>query len=103
MFKGLGRTTFSPKPAGAAPPLADSSVAVIEETPAPPPLKPRELAKTPDPAVLKYETLKRQIHIQLVDRLDLNRVGEMDPTTLRTEIRSAVEHLCDTEDPDLNR
>ncbi len=33
----------------------------------------------------------------------MNRVGEMDPKTLRNEIRSVVEHLCDTENPLLNR
>ncbi|MEJ7636938.1 MAG: CpaF family protein, partial [Singulisphaera sp.] len=41
--------------------------------------------------------------MQLVDRLDMNRVGEMDPTTLRSEIRGVVENLCDTENPLLNR
>ena len=41
--------------------------------------------------------------MQLVDRLDMNRVGEMDPKTLRDEIRGIVEHLCDTENPLLNR
>jgi len=41
--------------------------------------------------------------MQLVDRLDMNRVGEMDPTTLRSEIRGIVENLCDTENPLLNR
>jgi pilus assembly protein CpaF len=56
-----------------------------------------------DPVVEQYETLKRHIHIQLVDRLDMNRVSEMDPKTLRNEIRSIVEHLCDTENPLLNR
>src|SRR5881275_433577 len=41
--------------------------------------------------------------MRLVDRLDLNRVSEMDPNTLRAEIRGVVEHLCDTENPLLNR
>ena len=41
--------------------------------------------------------------MRLVDRLDMNRVGEMDPKTLRSEIRGVVEHLCDTENPLLNR
>ena len=54
-------------------------------------------------ATAAYETLKRQIHTQLVDRLDMNRVSEMDPRTLRDEIRTIVEHLCDTENPLLNR
>ena len=46
-----------------------------------------EPVKEPDPAVEQYETLKRHIHMQLVDRLDMNRVSEMDPKTLRNEIR----------------
>ena len=50
-----------------------------------------------DPAVEQYETVKRHIHIQLVNRLDMNRVSEMDPKTLRNEIRSIAEQLCDTE------
>ena len=41
--------------------------------------------------------------MRLVDRLDMNRVSEMDPKTLRNEIRGVVEHLCDTENPLLNR
>ena len=41
--------------------------------------------------------------MRLVDRLDMNRVSEMDPNTLRSEIRGVVEHLCDTENPLLNR
>jgi pilus assembly protein CpaF len=53
--------------------------------------------------VVKYEGLKRKVHGQLVDRLDMNRVNEIDPVSLRAEIRSVVEHLCDTEDPLLNR
>jgi pilus assembly protein CpaF len=43
------------------------------------------------------------IHTRLVDRLDMNRVAEIDPKTLRSEIRSVVEQLCDTENPLLNR
>jgi pilus assembly protein CpaF len=63
----------------------------------------REPQKELDPLVAQYETLKHHIHIQLVDRLDLNRVSEMDPGSVRNEIRSVVEHLCDTENPLLNR
>ena len=59
--------------------------------------------KEPDPADEQYETLKRHIHMRLVDRLDMNRVNEMDPNTLRNEIRGVVENLCDTENPLLNR
>jgi len=57
----------------------------------------------PTEAEQQYETLKRHIHMQLVDRLDMNRVAEMDPKTLRDEIRVLVEQLCDTENPLLNR
>ncbi|GIW87635.1 MAG: secretion system protein TadA [Isosphaeraceae bacterium] len=69
----------------------------------PPPARPRDAGREPDPAAAKFETLKRRIHSQLVDRLDLNRVNEMDPATLRTEIRGVVEHLCEAEDPLLPR
>ena len=125
MLKGLGRSAFGQRPAiGPARPPA--------ETPAPPPdaasLGPRPradaapppgtvrrasappaagrgraAAKEANPADEAYETLKLHIHMQLVDRLDMNRVSEMDPTTLRSEIRGVVEHLCDTENPLLNR
>ncbi len=52
---------------------------------------------------MQFEQLKQHIHARLVDRLDMNRVGEMDPKTLRHEIRGVVELLCDTENPLLNR
>lgn len=51
----------------------------------------------------EFETLKRRIHGKLVDKLDLNKVGELQGETLRREIRLVVEHLCDTEDTLLNR
>ena len=51
----------------------------------------------------EFETLKRRIHSKLVDKLDLNKVGELEGETLRKEIRMVVEHLCDTEDTLLNR
>ena len=50
-----------------------------------------------------FETLKRQIHNRLVDKLDLSRVSDMEGERLRREIRLVVEHLCDTENPMLNR
>ncbi len=50
-----------------------------------------------------FENLKRLIHGKLVDKLDLSRLGEMEGDTLRREIRLVVEHLCDTENPLLNR
>lgn len=51
----------------------------------------------------EFEGLKRRIHGKLVDKLDLNKVGELEGETLRREIRLVVEHLCDTEDTLLNR
>ena len=50
-----------------------------------------------------FEQLKRLIHGKLVDKLDLNKLGALDQQTLRREIRLVVEHLCDTENPLLNR
>ncbi|MBX6315993.1 MAG: CpaF family protein [Isosphaeraceae bacterium] len=108
MFKGFGRTPFTPRPATAT---TESMATVVAEappsptpTPVSPPPPPRgEAPREPDPAVVKYEALKRQIHARLVDRLDLNRIGEVDPVTLRAEIRGVVEMLCDQEDPLLNR
>ena len=51
----------------------------------------------------EFENLKRRIHSKLVDKLDLNKVGELEGDTLRKEIRLVVEHLCDTENTLLNR
>ncbi len=56
-----------------------------------------------DPNQVDFENLKRLIHGKLVDKLDLNRLGELQGDTLRREIRLVVEHLCDTENPLLNR
>ena len=114
MLRGLGRSPFGPRApfGGATPNPAESTSAAVESPlpgipapPSPPPQPARrsEPVKENDPAVEQYETLKRHIHIQLVDRLDMNRVNEIDPKTLRNEIRSIVEHLCDTENPLLNR
>ena len=52
---------------------------------------------------LDFETLKRLIHGKLVEKLDLSRLGDLQGDTLRREIRLVVEHLCDTENPLLNR
>lgn len=49
------------------------------------------------------EELKRQIHAKLVERLDLSRVRDLSSDNMRRDIRRAVEHLCDTENPLLNR
>ena len=115
MLRGLGRSPFGPRaPFGGGPTPnpgestsepVESPLPGIPAPPSPPPQPARrsEPVKENDPAVEQYETLKRHIHIQLVDRLDMNRVSEMDPKTLRNEIRSIVEHLCDTENPLLNR
>jgi pilus assembly protein CpaF len=51
----------------------------------------------------EFEALKRLIHGKLVDKLDLSRLGDLEGDTLRREIRLVVEHLCDTENPLLNR
>jgi pilus assembly protein CpaF len=118
MLRGLGRSPFGPRvPLGSAPsgsstdtspPVPETSnqspAAPPSPSPPPPPAARRgEPVKEIDPTVEAYETLKRHIHMQLVDRLDMNRVSEMDPKTLRNEIRGIVEHLCDTENPLLNR
>ncbi|WP_459556079.1 CpaF family protein [Lacunimicrobium album] len=51
----------------------------------------------------EFETLKRHIHGKLVDKLDLTRLGDLEGDILRREIRLVIEHLCDTENPLLNR
>ena len=50
-----------------------------------------------------FEELKRQIHSKLVERLDLSRVKDLASDAMRRDIRRAIEHLCDTENPLLNR
>ena len=115
MLRGLGRSPFGPRTpfgTGAGPGAAESASSPGETAPAaPPPMPPPspqpmrkpDTGKPADAATEAYEVLKRHIHMQLVDRLDMNRVSEMDPKTLRNEIRGIVEHLCDTENPLLNR
>ncbi|MFT5092645.1 MAG: pilus assembly protein CpaF [Porticoccaceae bacterium] len=56
-----------------------------------------------DNAANDLETLKRTIHGKLVEKLDLSRLGDLEGDTLRREIRLVIEHLCDTENPLLNR
>jgi pilus assembly protein CpaF len=101
MFKGIALGNLGAKP---APPPAPA-VAREPDRPAPPAPPPPEpsRAREPDPAQARYEALKKKIHGQLVDRLDIERVNELDPVTLRAEIRSVVERLCDAEDQLLNR
>lgn len=50
-----------------------------------------------------FEALKSHIHNKLVEKLDLTRLNELEGDSLRREIRVVVEHLCDTENPLLNR
>ena len=50
-----------------------------------------------------FDELKKLIHGKLVDKLDLSKVSDLEGETLRREIRLVVEHLCDTENPLLNR
>lgn len=50
-----------------------------------------------------FEKLKEHIHGKLVEKLDLTRIAELEGDSLRREIRVVVEHLCDTENPLLNR
>jgi pilus assembly protein CpaF len=105
-----GRSPFGPR-AGSPPSVADPSrgeaaANSVEAPPPPPPIsqpRGRDAVKEIDPAQEKYDSLKRLIHNKLVDRLDLNRVSEIAPGSLRNEIRGVVEHLCDTENPLLNR
>ncbi|MCH2210394.1 MAG: CpaF family protein [Fuerstiella sp.] len=51
----------------------------------------------------EFEKLKSHIHGKLVEKLDLTRISELEGNSLRREIRVVVEHLCDTENPMLNR
>lgn len=75
----------------------------LSQPPAPAaPAEPR-LRPTPTDPAQAFEALKRLIHSKLVDKLDLSRVGDMEGERLRKEIRLVVEHLCDTENPMLNR
>jgi pilus assembly protein CpaF len=50
-----------------------------------------------------FEDLKRHIHAKLVEKLDFTRVKDLTSDALRRDIRRVVEHLCDTENPLLNR
>lgn len=50
-----------------------------------------------------FEDLKRHIHAKLVEKLDFTRVRDLASDALRRDIRRVVEHLCDTENPLLNR
>jgi len=54
-------------------------------------------------AANEFENLKERIHNKLVDKLDVSRIGSIEGSALRREIRIVVEHLCDVEDTLLNR
>ena len=122
MLKGLARSPFAPR----APQALGPSAAVVEPPPppntpvdpgsgkkvpdnvpvvpaAPPAPRRNDAPKEVDPAQAAYDSLKHHIHTRLIDRLDMNRIAEIDPKTLRNEIRGVVEQLCDTENPLLNR
>jgi pilus assembly protein CpaF len=106
MFRSLSRNGFANRLPAAPPPDRPAEAAAAQAPPpepAPPPPRAREAPRDTDPAAAKFDALKRRIHGQLVDRLDMNRVNEMDPASLRAEIRGVVEHLCDAEDPLLAR
>src|ERR1700745_3814102 len=49
------------------------------------------------------EDLTRHIHAKLAEKLDFTRVRDLASDALRRDIRRVVEHLCDTENPLLNR
>src|SRR5438552_15034437 len=55
------------------------------------------------PANKSFEDLKRHIHAKLVEKLDFTRVKDLASDALRRDIRKVIEHLCDTENPLLNR
>ncbi len=61
------------------------------------------MQRGPDNGQMSFEQLKRLIHGRLVDKLDLTKLGDMQSDVLQREIRSVVEHLCDSENPLLNR
>src|SRR5260221_5390448 len=50
-----------------------------------------------------FDDLKRHIHSKLVEKLDFTRVKDLQSDALRKDIRRVIEHLCDTENPLLNR
>jgi pilus assembly protein CpaF len=64
---------------------------------------PARTGRPADAGQTDFDELKRLIHGKLVDKLDLTRLGDLEGDTLRREIRLVVEHLCDTENPLLNR
>jgi pilus assembly protein CpaF len=111
MFKGFSPKALNARASSSAEltPVEPQRAGLATTAPAPPapepprPAPPAEAAKAPDPFAEKFESLKRTIHMKLVDRLDLNKIGEIGQERLRGEIRGVVEALCDAENPMLNR
>lgn len=52
---------------------------------------------------VSFDELKQRIHNKLVDKLDLSKIGQLEGDILRREIRTIIEHLCDSENTMLNR
>jgi pilus assembly protein CpaF len=113
MLNGFGRSPLGqrtlgpshvPARAATAAPAAEAPEDAAPPPPPPPP-KPQREPESPkaDPAVAQFEAIKRRIHGKLVDRLDFNRVNELDPRTVRLEVRAVIEHLLDEDDPMLNK
>src|SRR5947209_5167632 len=50
-----------------------------------------------------FEDLKRHIHGKLVEKPDFTRVKDLASDAVRKDIRRVIEHLCDPENPLLNR
>jgi pilus assembly protein CpaF len=112
MFKGFARAPIKGSSSDDIPiqPTIKPLPAVTAEAPpsfqpqSPPPTPPISLAiPKPDAASEKFDAIKKHIHTLLVDRLDFNKANELDPVTMRQEVRGVIEHLCDVEDPMLNR
>lgn len=58
---------------------------------------------TVDPALERYESLKKEIHMELVDKLDLSKASTLDQAVVRSEVRAIIEQLIDLKNPMLNR
>ncbi len=84
---GPGLAVADPPPPLQGAPMTGPGPSLSATSPSPPPPPPApprrsEAAKEVDPAQEQYEALKRHIHMRLVDRLDMNRIAEIDPKTL---------------------
>ncbi len=117
MFKGFGASPLGKKNSGGvatAEPVSrpnqgtelTPTEAKEANKPPPPPPDPtpkQEKEYKPDPAEAKFEEIKRKIHGQLVDRLDFNQINELDPKTVRDEVKAVIGVLLEEENPLLNR